>query len=51
MEGEVGMRMLFDRYPDLAILPGAKRRETRILRGYAHLPVRLGKSVRAGQIP
>jgi cytochrome P450 len=42
MEGEVGLRALFDRYPDLHTLPGARRRETRILRGYATLPVRLG---------
>ena len=43
MEGEVGLRMLFERYPDLRTLPGAQRRTTRILRGYAQLPVRLGK--------
>lgn len=42
MEGEVGLRMLFDRYPDLALMPGAYRRSTRILRGYQTLPVRLG---------
>jgi cytochrome P450 len=42
MEGEVGLRSLFDRYPDLQTLPGARRRGTRILRGYATLPVRLG---------
>jgi cytochrome P450 len=42
MEGEIGLRLLFERYPDLHLLPGARRRETRILRGYAELPVRLG---------
>jgi cytochrome P450 len=42
MEGEVGLRLLFERYPDLRTLPGARRRATRILRGYATLPVRLG---------
>jgi cytochrome P450 len=42
MEGEVGLRMLFERYPELRTLPGAQRRTTRILRGYAQLPVRLG---------
>jgi cytochrome P450 len=42
MEGEVGLRLLFDRYPDLRTLPGARRRDTRILRGYATLPARLG---------
>ncbi len=41
MEGEVGLRTLFDRHPDLVVLPGAVRRSTRILRGYAALPVRL----------
>jgi cytochrome P450 len=41
MEGEVGLRMLFERYPHLALLPGARRRGTRILRGYASLPARL----------
>jgi len=42
MEGEVGLRTLFDRYPGLRRLPGAQRRETRVLRGFARLPVRLG---------
>lgn len=41
MEGEVGLRALFDRFPDLELLPGAQRRSTRILRGYEHLPARL----------
>jgi cytochrome P450 len=44
MEGEVGLRLLFERYPDLQLLPGARRRDTRILRGYSRLPVRLGSS-------
>lgn len=43
MEGEVGLRLLFERYPDLQMLPGARRRDTRVLRGYATLPVRLGR--------
>lgn len=38
MEGEVGLRSLFDRYPDLQLTPGARRRTTKILRGYATLP-------------
>jgi cytochrome P450 len=42
MEGEVGLRMLFERYPGLDVLPGGRRRDTRILRGYARLPVALG---------
>ena len=41
MEGEVGLRSLFERYPDLRLEPGARRRPTRILRGYATLPVTL----------
>jgi cytochrome P450 len=41
MEGEVGLRMLFERFPDLALEPGAVRRPTRILRGYEKLPARL----------
>jgi cytochrome P450 len=41
MEGEVGLRALFGRFPDLRLLPGARRRPTRILRGYETLPARL----------
>ena len=41
MEGEVGLRTLFGRYPDLCLEPGAVRRGTRILRGYEELPVTL----------
>jgi hypothetical protein len=41
MEGEVGLRAIFERYPDLALLPGARRRPTRILRGWGKLPARL----------
>lgn len=41
MEGSVGLRALFDRYPDLRLLPGARRRTTRILRGWQTLPARL----------
>ncbi|UDY23534.1 cytochrome P450 [Nocardioides sp. Kera G14] len=41
MEGEVGLRTLFDRFPELMLEPGASRRTTRILRGYATLPVAL----------
>jgi len=38
MEGEVGLRALLDRFPDLRLLPGAHRRPTRILRGWESLP-------------
>ena len=41
MEGEVGLRTLFERYPDLRVEPGAVRRSTRILRGFEQLPVTL----------
>jgi cytochrome P450 len=41
MEGEVGLRTLFERHPKLRRLPGATRRGTRILRGFERLPVRL----------
>jgi cytochrome P450 len=37
----VGLRALFERYPDLRVEPGAVRRSTRILRGYEKLPVTL----------
>ncbi|MBN9738686.1 MULTISPECIES: cytochrome P450 [unclassified Pseudonocardia] len=42
MEGEVGLRALFDRYPDLRSAGPAELRGTRVLRGYRSLPVRLG---------
>jgi cytochrome P450 len=48
MEGEVGLRMLFERYPELKRLPGAARRSTRILRGFETLPVVVGTPALAG---
>ena len=41
MEGEVGLRAIWERYPDLRLEPGATRRETRILRGFERLPATL----------
>ncbi|MEJ3654075.1 cytochrome P450 [Actinomycetes bacterium KLBMP 9759] len=41
MEGEVGLRALFDRFPDLAQTGTPHRRPTRVLRGYDAMPVRL----------
>jgi len=41
MEGEVGLRALFDRFPDLAPSGPPHRRPTRVLRGYDTMPVRL----------
>ncbi|MEO7058677.1 MAG: cytochrome P450 [Lapillicoccus sp.] len=48
MEGEVALRALFDRFPDLALAGVPHRRPTRVLRGYDALPVRLTPSDRAG---
>jgi len=48
MEGEVGLRMLFERYPELSRLPGAERRPTRILRGFEKLPVAVGAAAEVG---
>lgn len=41
MEGEVGLRALFDRFPDLTLAGPPRRRPTRVLRGYAAMPARL----------
>lgn len=41
-EGEVGLRTLFERFPDLAVAGPGTRRPTRVLRGWASLPVDLG---------
>lgn len=41
MEGEVGLRAFFDHYAEIEQLPGARRRTTRILRGWETLPLRL----------
>ena len=42
LEGEIGLRSLFDRFPDLAVSSPGVRRPTRVLRGWASLPVTLG---------
>ena len=39
VEGEVGLRSLFERFPSLTAGPGAQRRPTRVLRGWDALPV------------
>lgn len=41
LEGEVGLRSLFERFPDLQVDGPGTRRPTRVLRGWASLPVRL----------
>ncbi|CAG7574705.1 hypothetical protein FB554_2892 [Barrientosiimonas humi] len=38
LEGEVALRALYERFPDLQVLPGAQRRKTRVLRGFQVLP-------------
>jgi len=44
MEGEVALRALFDRFPDLALDGEPRRRTTRVLRGYDALPVDLRRT-------
>jgi cytochrome P450 len=46
MEGEVALRALFERFPDLAPAGEARRRPTRILRGYEAMPVLPGPARR-----
>ncbi|MBB5828887.1 cytochrome P450 [Micromonospora carbonacea] len=41
MEGQLGLRAFFERYPDAALAGTPRRRATRVLRGYDQLPVRL----------
>jgi cytochrome P450 len=47
LEGEIGLRALFTRFPDLALAGPPRRRETRLLRGYDAMPVTPGVAVRA----
>jgi cytochrome P450 len=43
MEGQTGLRMLFERFPELSVIPGTgKRRGLQSLRGYESLEVDLG---------
>jgi cytochrome P450 len=44
MEGEVALRALFERFPAMRSAGEPERRPLRTLRGYAHLPVHLGRS-------
>jgi cytochrome P450 len=43
-EGEVGLRTFFDRFPDARLAGGGSRRDTRVLRGWASLPITLGRA-------
>ena len=42
LDGEVGLRALPERYPDLTLLPGQRRTTTQVLRGWECLPVSTG---------
>lgn len=46
MEGEVGLRQFFTRFPEAELAGAGSRRDTRVLRGWARLPVSLGSEVR-----
>ncbi|HEY6798535.1 MAG TPA: cytochrome P450 [Kineosporiaceae bacterium] len=46
LEGEIGFRALFERYPDMTLLGGPVRRPGAVLRGYSSVPVRLAAGVR-----
>jgi cytochrome P450 len=50
LEGEVGLRRLFERFPDLELAGPARRRPTRVLRGWETLPVRTGRPARSRQV-
>jgi cytochrome P450 len=41
-EGEVGLRTFFERFPDAELAGHGDRRDTRVLRGWSTLPIRLG---------
>lgn len=41
LEGEVGLRSLYERFDRVQLTAGAQRRDTRILRGFEHLPARV----------
>jgi len=43
-EGEVGLRTFFERYPGAALAGEGTRRDTRVLRGWATLPIALGRA-------
>ncbi|MGH3549103.1 MAG: cytochrome P450 [Pseudonocardiaceae bacterium] len=42
LEGEIGLRLLFERFPGLSLAGELRRRPTRVIRGFAAIPVRLG---------
>jgi hypothetical protein len=48
LEGSVGLRTLFERFPDLRVTGEPRLRDTRILRGYESIPVELRAPVHSG---
>ena len=50
MEGEVALRALFERFPDLSPAGSPRRRSTVILRGYDSMPALLGSRTRAAVV-
>ncbi len=47
-EGEAGLRSFFTRFPTASLAGAGARRDTRVLRGWARLPVQLNHSGRLG---
>ncbi|MGH3436130.1 MAG: cytochrome P450 [Sciscionella sp.] len=47
MEGEIALRRLFTRFPDLRVCGASRRNPARTLRGVANLPVDLGSTLRS----
>lgn len=47
LEGAIGLRLLFERFPDLAIAGTPVRRSTRVLRGYESIPVTTSGRIRS----
>jgi cytochrome P450 len=45
LEGEIALRALFRRFPDLSLADTPRRRPTRVLRGYDTIPVQLHSHV------
>lgn len=43
-EGQVGLQTFFERFPDVRAAGTARRRDTRVLRGWSTLPITLGKA-------
>ena len=46
IEGEAGLRRFFTHFPEARLAGEGRRRDTRVLRGWARLPVSLGAPVR-----